>query len=673
MFLSLLLAFFSFDVSADSQVKALSIHTSVIDWGTFCVHAQDRKVYCWGDPGPFAASSWQRWWEPTVMGEGATMDRLLDMEFDKGILVGTRGSKIVAFQGRWDSTKTFEFEYEKTVREIRVGPYAAGFKTALIVSATDGSLELRGHDGTPLTWYRARFPELRSTKSKMGFFWDIGSQDGVCNLTLNDGVICGFNGEQSVRRYLSGDVVMMEVRRDNFAYILGSDPKKIYIGEFDQVHEVPADLESLVKFTYTFPAKIRKINYWYEGAYSVILEDGSVFRVTRFNAEKVSDANFKDFTAISTNASCGIYAANDQVKCWGADQDLFGSKSLSEDRYTLRPLDVGSYVQDWSTLLLESHDGEEVKLRSEQTHRLQWNSVTKEIKTADLSWNLPIEQSTSPSRDVVYSDGSLQCVRGENREMYCAGSMRDTYGTIFMGTKGLDTTPKYYQHIPEMADLHQFDSEESHLCGLDSASRLHCWGSVSALGASVPQSKTSYGGGWTLFGFVPEGLPPVKDFKTGFLVSCARDFSDSLWCWGNLRTHDIQERASIVATSVLDYDVRWSTYCVLNKNTDLTCKSDEPSDVWQKENTGFVEISGQCGRTAEGQVKCWGDNYRHRYHLGNPGMMSDFILISEGLKAEALIKTEREHPVFRVGSTIYFRGLTKSRYTESEGPFLIIK
>jgi len=214
-----LIAILTFGSVSHAELIAKSIHVSKYDAQTFCALGQNRQVYCWGGTHRFQVPKEDRAWRvPTRLDQAFFADELFDIDFfSAGLVVGRLGNKVVTSRGNAPySPINTEFDFQKRIRSIHIGPPGA----QLIIVTHDGKLELRNARGAAAKWFPEKFADLTGAPASDAIHWRVGYREGICNISKDRGVLCGFEDDDKIRSYIGREVASFIAVKERFAYTL---------------------------------------------------------------------------------------------------------------------------------------------------------------------------------------------------------------------------------------------------------------------------------------------------------------------------------------------------------------------------------------------------------------------------------------------------------------------
>lgn len=234
----------------------------------------------------------------------------------------------------------------------------------------------------------------------------------------------------------------------------------------------------------------------------------------------VADSTLYKEVSAGHSHACGI-TINNVAKCWGSNSQYQISSTLpSEDR--LAPLSSGN-------------DYNKIAAGGFHTCAIRFDTGVVHCWGAGGDGQLGDGQSTTTGVHVtalgltevseIYAGLSISCAIDSINNTWCWGS--NYYGQIGNGGSLLS-----YDSPVQVAGNHQFvklSLHSSHVCGIDSAGALWCWGNNGAyqLGLGLPSDPTYN---------EPQEVSPgtvFTDVAVGPYHTCAVEESGGIWCWGS--------------------------------------------------------------------------------------------------------------------------------------------
>lgn len=222
------------------------------------------------------------------------------------------------------------------------------------------------------------------------------------------------------------------------------------------------------------------------------------------------------------------------------------------------------------------------------------------------------------------------CVLTDAGRLWCSG--RNDQGQLGLGWA--DDTKVEELTLTSIASTAQIAVGLNHMCGVDQAGQLACWGSSEYAGFGAPPQT------WDNASSV---FANAVDLSVGDGTTCAVDGARALHCWGR-NSHGQLGNAAVAhanapqrvdgISDVVSVVNGWDFGCALNDGGEVWCwgdnaggqlgiaSSDEmhtPQHLWALSDVVAIGAGGQhaCALTSEQQLWCWGNDQHGQ--LGRSG------------------------------------------------------
>lgn len=186
-----------------------------------------------------------------------------------------------------------------------------------------------------------------------------------------------------------------------------------------------------------------------------------------------------------------------------------------------------------------------------------------------------------PDALTVSARGSLTCAIGVDERVRCWGQYLGTVGSVEHDAGAAPTRIEGLEGITAIAVT------PDHVCAVDHAGAVWCWGFGSSAQLGLPPVDSS------VFRAEPTrvaGLPPARDVSVGNYFSCALLEDGGVACWGDDGLSELPVAVDVGSRSP-------------HSATPVRAP-DEVHDVVQL--TSYA--TGSCARGAGGETWCWGEN-----------------------------------------------------------------
>jgi len=259
----------------------------------------------------------------------------------------------------------------------------------------------------------------------------------------------------------------------------------------------------------------------------------------------------------------------------------------------------------------------------------------------------------------------------------CGIAVDDTawcWGRNWYGNLGADTGAAGESNVPVPVQggirFRQLSVGSEHVCGISTDGKTYCWGQG---------GEGALGRGELIDALMPQEIPGFSFTKVvaGHWHTCALDTEGAAWCWGwnvfgqlgngamrdGINLGPLLEKATEPERVVGDHvfvDIAGAqnhncaltadgeAYCwgnnisqqssAASELTELSVPTPVPTDL------RFVEVGTgwhhSCGRTATGEVWCWGDNRFGELGNGTMEPSATPVLVADGMKFTSLVSSE---------------------------------
>ncbi|MDH5545272.1 MAG: Ig-like domain-containing protein [Gammaproteobacteria bacterium] len=311
--------------------------------------------------------------------------------------------------------------------------------------------------------------------------------------------------------------------------------------------------------------------------------------------EPTLSSNWREI-AVGYNFGCANNTLDD-VYCWGENYSGQIGVGVSEAG-AAAPIEIANSIAPLSMASTsKSYTYYSTHTCVVATGRLWcWgaNGFGQVVSTADevSIIDKPTERMPSKTDWVKVSNGSLHtCAIDSNGFVWC-------WGANYSGQLGIGTTGVEYSPVMIESDIvfNSVSAGNNHTCALSNNGLLYCWGGNTSgqLGFLTDQGADSLIPGEVSAG---EGLAWTS-VEAGLYHTCAIKSDDTLWCWGDNDSQQINDGYTGVDSTPL---YQYETPVIIE-----TVSGDNIASKWQSVSPGEHHT---CAIDNLNRLWCWGRNY----------------------------------------------------------------